>query len=153
MKQARTGILVGLALILMASVSFAENKPAKAGKQPQAADDEAAEFDADAPAEDVGDETAAGDKDVGNAEGGDEAGAEGGLGDICQIDPDACPKISMTDAAKRDLHAQLYAVQQIYALRRERFEVQPYWGFTANDQFVSHPSPGIALNYLSLIHI
>jgi outer membrane beta-barrel protein len=38
-------------------------------------------------------------------------------------------------------------VQQIYALRRQRFEVNPYFGITMNDQFVAHNGPGIALNY------
>ena len=43
--------------------------------------------------------------------------------------------------------ADVYAVQQIYALRRRRFELNPYWGFSLNDQFVSHPGPGLAVNY------
>lgn len=38
-------------------------------------------------------------------------------------------------------------MQQIYALRRHRFELQPYWSFSLNDQFVSHPGPGLAINY------
>ena len=53
----------------------------------------------------------------------------------------------MAKAAKEAIDQQVYAVQQIYALRRGRFEVQPYWSFTMNDQFVSHPGPGLALNY------
>ncbi len=42
---------------------------------------------------------------------------------------------------------EIYAVQQIYALRINRLEVAPSLGFTVNDPFVSHPSFGLALNY------
>ena len=41
----------------------------------------------------------------------------------------------------------IFAVQQIYALRINRVEVAPSVGFTLNDPFVSHPSIGIAVNY------
>ncbi|MCC6557260.1 MAG: outer membrane beta-barrel domain-containing protein [Polyangiaceae bacterium] len=53
----------------------------------------------------------------------------------------------MNKAAARDLNPQMYAVQQIYALRYHRFEVNPYWGITMNDQFVAHPGPGLAVNW------
>ncbi|MBI5535050.1 MAG: outer membrane beta-barrel domain-containing protein [Deltaproteobacteria bacterium] len=72
---------------------------------------------------------------------------EGGLDAICKLDPEACPNIDLVQAAKRDIKAQMYAVQQIYALRARRFEIQPYWGLTMNDQFVSHPGFGLGLNY------
>lgn len=42
---------------------------------------------------------------------------------------------------------EIYAVQQIYALRINRVEFAPSLGFTVNDPFVSHPSIGLALNY------
>ena len=75
--------------------------------------------------------------------------ATGSSGGICEIDPSACPKAGghQALAAKKDVHAEVYAVQQIYALRRHRFELMPYWGFTLNDQFVSHPGPGLGVNY------
>jgi outer membrane beta-barrel protein len=38
-------------------------------------------------------------------------------------------------------------VQQIYALRNRRFEINPYFSITMNDQFVSHPGPGVAVNW------
>lgn len=38
-------------------------------------------------------------------------------------------------------------MQQIYALRYHRFEVNPYFGLTMNDQFVAHPGPGVAANF------
>jgi outer membrane beta-barrel protein len=137
MKQARTGFLVGLALLLVPGLSAAQGKARAGGETKQPEGEGIEEFDADTPLE-------------GEAgEGAEQPGpaAEGDLGDICKIDPTACPEISMDQAAKRDLKSQIYAVQQIYALRRERFELQPYWAITMNDQFVSHPAPGIALNY------
>jgi outer membrane beta-barrel protein len=76
-----------------------------------------------------------------------EGGETQDLDAICKIDPSACPTIDMEKAAKRDLNVQMYAVQQIYALRARRFEINPYWGVTMNDQFVSHPGPGLALNF------
>lgn len=77
------------------------------------------------------------------------AGADdgGGLGDICKIDPSACPTIDLDKAAARDMGEKMYAVQQIYALRYHRFEVNPYFGITFNDQFVSHNGPGLGLNF------
>jgi outer membrane beta-barrel protein len=77
---------------------------------------------------------------------GDEEGG-GGLGSICEIDPEACPQLDFKKEADRDIKEQMYAVQQIFVLRRGRVEAQPYWNFTANDQFVAHPGPGLALNY------
>ncbi len=142
MKQARTGLLLGMALLLVPAIAVAQGKGAAKAEEVEAeAEGDDTEFDADAPLEEEGEEGVEGE----GAEGA--VGFEGGLGDICKIDPDACPKISMEEAAKKDLNPQIYAVQQIYALRRERFELQPYWSFTMNDQFVSHPAPGVALNY------
>ena len=142
MKQARTGLLVGVALLLVPALAVAQGKGAAAGAAGQPEGEEATEFDADSPVEG---EEGEGVEGEGVDEPGD--GPAGDLGDICKIDPDACPNINMEKAAAMDLDAQIYAVQQIYALRRERFEIQPYWSLTMNDQFVSHPAPGIALNY------
>ena len=55
--------------------------------------------------------------------------------------------MNLAEEAKKDLKEQMYAVQQIYALRYHRFEVNPYWAITMNDQFVAHPGPGLALNW------
>jgi outer membrane beta-barrel protein len=75
-----------------------------------------------------------------------DTGAAGG--GICEIDPTACPKAGdIKKQAERSVKADVYAVQQIYALRRGRFEINPYWSQSLNDQFVSHPGPGLALNY------
>ncbi|OJY29280.1 MAG: outer membrane beta-barrel domain-containing protein [Myxococcales bacterium 68-20] len=53
----------------------------------------------------------------------------------------------MKKLADRQVAADVYAVQQIYALRRGRFEINPYWSQSLNDQFVGHPGPGLAVNY------
>ena len=72
----------------------------------------------------------------------------GGAGGICEIDPSACPKgQDLGEAAKKAVRAEIYAVEQIYVLRYHRFELTPYWGFTMNDQFVSHPGPGLNANF------
>jgi len=69
-------------------------------------------------------------------------------GGICEIDPSACPKPEdIAKAAHRPIKAEVYAVEQIYALRRFRLELEPYWGITLNDQFVNHPGPGLNANF------
>ena len=149
MKQARIGLLLAAAILTAPSYALAQKagaKPAKAAKGPAKpapaaaapaapADTTPKELDADGPAT--------------PGAGADQpaAPAEGGLGDICQIDPSACPNNDLADAAKHSLNAQIYAVQQIYALRYHRFELQPTWAFTLNDQFVSHPGPVVAANF------
>ncbi|MEO5729005.1 MAG: hypothetical protein ABI134_14985, partial [Byssovorax sp.] len=154
MNQARVGLLVAAALVAMPVTAFAQPKAAQpkaaaAGKNPKdttkaPAGGEAKEVNlegADAPKEDPA-VPVAGTADA-PAAGADDAG----LGDICKIDPSACPTIDMEKAANRDMNVQMYAVQQIYALRNHRFEVNPYFGVTMNDQFVAHPGPGIAVNW------
>lgn len=87
------------------------------------------------------------------APGGDAPGGGGDV-DICQITPDApqckgggATKIDLGKEAKKTFNAEIYAVQQIYALRYHRVELQPYYSLSLNDQFVSHPAPGLAINY------
>jgi len=72
---------------------------------------------------------------------------ETGLGGICEIDPDACPKLDFDKEAARDIREQVFAVQQLFVLRRWRFEVAPFWQVPLNDQFVGHSGPGLALNF------
>ncbi|MBN2192948.1 MAG: outer membrane beta-barrel domain-containing protein [Polyangiaceae bacterium] len=110
-------------------------------------------------------ETAAGTEEgaADGAAGGEEVPGEGaeipgmgaepagdGLAAICQIDPDACPKLDMEKEAKKDLNEKIYAVQQIYAKRKMRFELNPYMGIGMNDQYVQHPGPGVAGNFYLL---
>ncbi|MEO8184118.1 MAG: outer membrane beta-barrel domain-containing protein, partial [Deltaproteobacteria bacterium] len=45
------------------------------------------------------------------------------------------------------IREQVFAVQQLFVLRRWRFEVQPYWQVPLNDQFVGHSGPGLGLNF------
>ena len=77
-------------------------------------------------------------------------GADTGAGNfICEANPEACQTDKLIrDYAEKNLKdAQVYAVQQIYALRNKRIELSPYWGVALNDQYVSHPGPGLAANY------
>lgn len=78
---------------------------------------------------------------------GEEDDEGGGLSAICKIDPEACPKFDPKTQAERETDEEKYAVQQIYFLRAGRFEINPYFGLTMNDQFVAHPGPGVAFNY------
>ncbi len=145
MNQARVGLLVAAALVAMPATALAQPKgqPAKAAagkKDPKKDQGKTIDLDekpADQPA-------APADTGGGQAGGADEGG---GLNDICKIDPTACPNIDFDKAAARDLNAQMYAVQQIYALRYHRVEVNPYFGLTMNDQFVGHPGPGLGINF------
>lgn len=78
----------------------------------------------------------------------DETGIDdSGLGGICEIDPDACPQLDFDVEAARDINEQVFAVQQLFVLRRSRLEVQPFWQVPLNDQFVSHAGPGLGLNF------
>ena len=67
--------------------------------------------------------------------------------DICQITPDApqcqaAKEINLGVEAKKLVRAEVYAVQQQYVIKAQRFEIQPYFAITLNDQFVSHDAPG-----------
>ena len=106
------------------------------GANAAATGDAAADADAKAPA----DAAAAGEADL---------GAEGeGVGDICKIDPAACPVLDMKKEAARPIKESIYAVQQLYVMRARRFEFTPWWNVKSlNDQFVQHTGPGIAVNY------
>lgn len=146
MKNSRVGLLVAAALGILPATSWAQGKGAKGAA---AASGEAASGEGEAaPAEDEAADKAAGDAaPADEATGGDEAPEGGGLAEICKIDPAACPNLDMEKEAARPLKESIYAMQQIFALRARRFELNPYWGITFNDQFVSHPGPGLAINY------
>jgi outer membrane beta-barrel protein len=145
MNQARMGLLVAAALVAMPVTALAQPKGAPAKAQAGKKDDKPKEINLDEP----GDAPPTG---AAGPEGPDPTaatpGGEGeGLGDICKIDPTACPTIDMEKAAAREMKIDMYAVQQIYALRYHRFEINPYFGLTMNDQFVGHNGPGLALNF------
>jgi outer membrane beta-barrel protein len=155
MKQARVGLLVAAALVAMPVTALAQPKAAQskaaAGKNPKDTSKDKPAAPATGDVKEVNLEGADAPKDGSTTPVGGDAAAPGGddagLGDICKIDPTACPTIDMEKAANRDMHVQMYAVQQIYALRNHRFEINPYFGITMNDQFVAHPGPGIAVNW------
>ncbi|HEY3498899.1 MAG TPA: outer membrane beta-barrel domain-containing protein [Polyangiaceae bacterium] len=145
MKKTRVGLLVAAALWLIPAHGWSQVKVgAKASASADADGEAAASAEGEATAaEGEGGEKPAGEGDATGATGGE----EGGLEDICKIDPAACPNLDMDKEAARQFKEPLYAVQQIYALRVRRFEVNPYFGFSLNDQYVSHNGPGLALNY------
>ncbi len=163
MNQARKWLPIAVALMLLPQAALAQKgrkKPAPAAAPAPAAPAPApaAEIELDAPPAPAPGAPAAPAPGAtpatpGTTPGGDlgaGAPAAGASGGICDIDPSACPKAGtgdMATAAKRTVNAEVYAVQQIYALRYHRLEIKPYWGFTLNDQFVSHPGPGLDVNF------
>jgi outer membrane beta-barrel protein len=162
MKSSPIGLLVAVALGIFPAQSWAAGKGQAAGKAAAAKDSKgaadsaapAAGADA-APAADAtppagGDAAAAGDTagaDTGDSDDNNPVPGGSGLEDICKIDPAACPNLDMDKEAARPLKEQIFAVQQAYALRVRRLELQAGWSVSMNDQFVGHPAPVLALNY------
>jgi outer membrane beta-barrel protein len=146
MKQAGLRLLVVAALTALTTTAFAQKgkKPdPKAAKPPAGEVEDLGGEDTTPPPpkEEPKGETPKG--------AGAAAGGEGGASFICEANPEACQTDKLIrDYSEKELKdSQVYAVQQIYALRRKRVELSPYWSATLNDQFVSHPGPGLALNY------
>ncbi len=146
MKQARRWLLLAAALVLLPHAAYAQRKkPSKGSDSSAATGSPAAPVDADAP------QTATTPAPGGDDQAGAGAGATGGM-DICQITPDApqcqaAKEINLGIEAKKAVRAEIYAVQQQYVIKAQRFEIMPYFAITVNDQFVSHEAPGLALNY------
>ncbi|MFO7179911.1 MAG: outer membrane beta-barrel domain-containing protein [Pseudomonadota bacterium] len=136
MKKSRVGLLVAVALGILPANGWAQEDAGEAAAGEQAGEGPA-EGEGAAVEEAVTDEGAEG-------EGTDEGG---GLEEICKIDPAACPNLDMEKEAARPLREELYAVQQIFVIKAGRFELNPFWVVTLNDQFVNHPAPGAALNF------
>ena len=158
--KARWWLLLAAAGLLLPSAAHAQKKKPKAAPAAAPAPAAGGEIELDAPAtpppgapaadQNAAQPGAAPAAEAPAPEGGATTGAGGApSGGICEIDPSACPKAEdIAKAAKRPLkNFEVYAVEQIYALRRHRLELNPYWGFTLNDQFVSHPGPGMDLKY------
>jgi outer membrane beta-barrel protein len=157
MNKSRIGLLLVAALSVLPASALAAGKAkvgaggkakteAKASVGAEAGAGAEASTAAEASGEDSGAAAgAAGAEEANEPEAADTGG--GGLDDICKIDPEACPKIDFDKEAKKSLGEQIFAVQQIYALRVRRFELNPYWSASLNDQFVGHPGPGLAINY------
>jgi len=148
MKQAQRWLVLALALTVLPTGAYAQKKPqakpaatAKPtpGPKPPAAPAPTTDIEIDDPNVAKPAETTTPTADSASTSPG---------GGICDIDPTACPKASDIAAlGSREVAADVYAVQQIYALRRHRFELNPYWSTSLNDQFVSHPGPGLAANF------
>ena len=171
MKQARWWLLLAAATLAVPTEAFAQNKkapaapagkPAPAAGAPAAGAAAGGVVDLDAPGPATGAPAGTNGAAAGgaidldgpqpnNGAGAGTGGTDTGTGSICDIDPNAPACGKSTDPAKspalRVLKPDVYAVQQIYALRKNRLELNPYWGFSLNDQFVSHPGPGLAVNY------
>jgi outer membrane beta-barrel protein len=158
MKQARRWLLLAAAVVLLPQAAYAQKKKPKGSAAPPPAAAPAdtgsqtapADMDADQPAAPAT-PPAGGDTGTPPA-GGDTGAGGGGEMDICQITPDApqctaTKEINLGVEAKKTVNAEVYAVQQQYVIKAGRFEIQPYFAVTLNDQFVTHDAPGLALNY------
>jgi outer membrane beta-barrel protein len=94
-------------------------------------------------------------KPEGGAAAEGEAGASGSvsaggdiIGDLAAEDTAAPAKRDDAGGEKpKEVSEEIYAVQQVYALRNNRVELMPSFGFTLNDPYVSHPNVGVGLNY------
>jgi outer membrane beta-barrel protein len=161
MKQARRWLLLAAAIVLLPQAAYAQKKKPKgatpaaapAGDTPAAAP---ADMDADQPtppaAAPAAPPAAGGDTTAPAGAGDTGAPADSGALDVCQITPDApqcqaAKEVNLGVEAKKSVRAEVYAVQQQYVIKAQRFEIQPYFAITLNDQFVSHDAPGLSLNY------
>jgi outer membrane beta-barrel protein len=81
------------------------------------------------------------------AEGEEGQPAEGG--DVIEGLAEAEADITEAEGPERaeEAREQIFAVQQIYALRINRVEIFPSFAQTLNDPFVSHPAISLGLNY------
>jgi outer membrane beta-barrel protein len=149
MNKTRIGLLLAAALGVIPATALGQLKAKASVEAKEAAgDNKSAEASASADANADGTATEGSGEGTGTEEAAEEGGEDtGGLEAICKIDPAACPTVDFDKEAKKPLNEQIFAVQQLYTLRVRRFELTPYWGFTFNDQFVSHPGPGMAINY------
>lgn len=139
MNQGRMGLLVAAALLAVPASASAQT-PGKGAKPPAGADKKADDKKPE-------DKSADGATAPADPPAADPPKTEESGGGICDLDPSQCPQVDFDAAASKKIPAQMYAVQQLYALRVRRVEVNPYWSFSLNDQFVSHPAPGLAVNY------
>jgi outer membrane beta-barrel protein len=83
---------------------------------------------------------------------GEEAGGSASAGGdvLSELTADKGKEETATDSGlprEKEISEKIYAVQRMYVLRNGRFELAPSLATTFNDQYVSHPSLGAALNY------
>ena len=74
---------------------------------------------------------------------GDTGSGTGGAGDNGQLTVMG----GEVTAQRHPLREEIYAVQQIYALRNHRVELSPTANFSLNDPFVQHTGFGLTANY------
>jgi outer membrane beta-barrel protein len=102
------------------------------------------ETEAETPEKPAAEET----PDTASTDVGVEASAEGDLiGDLATDESTAKSSAEPKGAKIDEVTEEIYAVQQIYAIRKRRIELLPSFGFTLNDPFVSHPALNVGLNY------
>jgi outer membrane beta-barrel protein len=137
MRNARVGLLVAAALVAVPLAAAAQ--PKATAQQPKGGAEQPKEVNLDEP---PADQPATPPEDQPADTGDQQAG-----GGICDITPEVCQNQDFDKLAQRPLNQEMYAVQQIYALRYHRFEVNAYGLQTLNDQFVGHPGGGLAVNW------
>jgi outer membrane beta-barrel protein len=82
------------------------------------------------------------------AEGSVEGSAEGNLiGDLAADTSGGAQKTDDGGPKPTEISEEIYAVQQVYALRKNRIELLPSFGYSLNDPYVSHATVGVGLNY------
>jgi outer membrane beta-barrel protein len=133
MKKTCIGLLAAAALWVLPGAAFAQGQDSAQGEPAGKEGGGEGEFNE-------------GEFDESAFEEGGEKGAEG-VGDICKIDPAACPTFDMKQEAAKDMNEKILAVQQRFIIKKRRVEFMPFWGVTLNDQFVSHPGLGMGINY------
>ena len=69
------------------------------------------------------------------------------ISDLAAEDSSASSAATETGPKPTEISEEIYAVQQIYALRNNRLELMPSFGFSLNDPYVSHMNVGVGLNY------
>lgn len=145
MKNTRIALLIAAALWALPTQALAQDGDEAAEDGGEAADQGGATTKNSEGGTEDGDEFD--DSEFEDAAPTEKGGGGEGVGDICKIDPAACPTLNMEDEAKKPLDETILAVQQRFIIKKRRFELQPFWGVTLNDQFVRHPGIGLGLNY------
>ena len=115
---------------------------------PAAAGAAAVEEEDDVPPDAVEDKPSPAAKEEAPARESSAGGSDGSLiGDLAADDPAEAKAANENGPKLAEVSEEIYAVQQIYALRKNRIELMPSFGFTLNDPFVSHANIGAGANY------
>lgn len=138
MTNAAYALLMTMALLAVAPIPSARAQmdfsADEADSDGGGMDFSADEADSEAPVEDEGGE--------GESEGG------GSFDDLLNsLDEGGEEETWEAGERPTETSEEIYAVQQIYALRLHRVELAPSAAFTINDPYLSHVGAGLALNY------